>query len=165
MSARIAVLEWKPIPGYEMYEVSNMGEVRRGGKLLRQVQNSTGRLGLALCKDGKQNSFQVHRLVMLAFHGPCPDGMEVCHNDGNHLNNKLSNLRYDTRSNNQYDRVKHGTHSSTLKTHCPSGHPYSGSNLRISPNGVDKSGNPKFKRRCRECSRLQNVKQRMKNGS
>jgi hypothetical protein len=149
---------WRDVPGYEgLYQVSDCGRVRsfhRGGRVLRVCPNSTGRLGLVLCLNGSQRSFQVHRLVMAAFVGPCPDGMEVCHNDGNHLNNRLENLRYGTRSDNQYDRVKHGTHTSLLRTHCPSGHPYAGENLAFSPNGLDAGGNPKTKRRCRECSRL-----------
>jgi hypothetical protein len=47
---------------------------------------------------------------MMAFTGPCPDGMEVSHGDGDPSNNHLTNLRYDTRKNNQADRRKHGTH-------------------------------------------------------
>ena len=35
--------------------------------------------------------------------------METCHNDGNPLNNNLSNLRWGTRQDNQLDRNKHGT--------------------------------------------------------
>jgi hypothetical protein len=45
---------------------------------------------------------------MESFVGPCPDGLEVCHNDGNPENNKLSNLRYGTQSSNQIDRIMHG---------------------------------------------------------
>ena len=53
--------------------------------------------------------FYVHRLVLEAFVGPCPDGMESCHNDGNRSNNHVSNLRWDTRKGNFADCVKHGT--------------------------------------------------------
>jgi hypothetical protein len=53
----------------------------------------------------------VHRLVLEAFVGPCPEGMEGCHNDGNRLNNDLSNLRWGTRSDNRDDARKHGTMS------------------------------------------------------
>lgn len=53
----------------------------------------------------------VHRLVLLAFVGPCPDGMEGCHDDNDPRNNCVSNLRWDTMERNQQDRVKHGTHN------------------------------------------------------
>ena len=51
----------------------------------------------------------VQRLVLLAFVGPCPDGMECCHNNGIKTDNRLSNLRWDTRKANAADREHHGT--------------------------------------------------------
>ncbi len=35
--------------------------------------------------------------------------MQCCHNDGNVLNNHIDNLRWDTPSNNNRDKIKHGT--------------------------------------------------------
>ena len=35
--------------------------------------------------------------------------MECCHNDGNPLNNELSNLRWDTHTSNLNDKLRHGT--------------------------------------------------------
>lgn len=60
--------------------------------------------------DGKVKMAYVHRLVLAAFVGPCPPGMEGCHNDGDSCNNRLSNLRWDTRAGNVRDAVRHGTH-------------------------------------------------------
>jgi len=52
----------------------------------------------------------VHRLVLTAFTGPCPTGLEACHfPDTNPSNNYLENLRWDTRSANQKDAVRSGT--------------------------------------------------------
>lgn len=51
----------------------------------------------------------VHRLVLLAFVGPCPDGLQACHNDGDRENNRPDNLRWDTPSSNYADRDRHGT--------------------------------------------------------
>jgi len=51
----------------------------------------------------------VHRLVLTSFAGPCPESKQGCHNDGDSLNNRLENLRWDTLKNNQADRNKHGT--------------------------------------------------------
>jgi hypothetical protein len=57
----------------------------------------------------KSKRFAVHILVWEAFNGRRPEGMQVCHNDGDNRNNTLSNLRLDTRKNNCADRRKHGT--------------------------------------------------------
>ena len=137
---------WRPIPGFEgLYEVSDQGQVksldrerpnkgggtaRIKGRLLKAVTNKDGYKQVDLYKNGKRRMSCVHELVCLAFHGPKPEGMEVCHNDGNRANNRLENLRYDTRSANGYDRVKHGNHFQVNKTHCKRGHLLEGANLR-----------------------------------
>lgn len=56
----------------------------------------------------KKLSIAVHRLVLFAFVGPQPEGMECCHYDGNTTNNRLSNLRWDTPVSNQEDKRRHG---------------------------------------------------------
>lgn len=53
----------------------------------------------------------VHHLVLEAFVGPCPEGMECCHNDGDNSNNRLGNLRWDTKRSNESDKSKHGTNN------------------------------------------------------
>lgn len=53
--------------------------------------------------------FLLHRLVLELFVGPCPEGMECCHGDGDPANNCLSNLRWDTTESNMKDRDLHGT--------------------------------------------------------
>lgn len=50
----------------------------------------------------------VHRMVLAAFVGPCPRGKEACHNNGKHDDNRINNLRWDTKSANLHDRIKHG---------------------------------------------------------
>lgn len=51
----------------------------------------------------------VHRLILEAFKGKCPEGMWGCHNDGNTENNSIDNLRWDYPLNNLLDKVAHGT--------------------------------------------------------
>jgi hypothetical protein len=118
---------WLPIPGYEgFYEASDQGRVK---SLARTVQRSdgrpqpvpervltpkrvtTGRLQVDLYRDGRKQQCQLHRLVLFAFVGPCPEGMEACHSDGDPTNNRLENLRWDTRAGNHADKIQHGTHS------------------------------------------------------
>ena len=50
-----------------------------------------------------------HHVVLTAFVGPRPVGTEVCHRDGNPANNRLGNLRWDTRKANHADAIRHGT--------------------------------------------------------
>jgi len=59
--------------------------------------------------DGKSVSRGVHCLVLAAFVGPCPDGMQGLHGDGNTHNNSLENLRWGTPLTNAEDRAGHGT--------------------------------------------------------
>jgi formamidopyrimidine-DNA glycosylase len=82
---------------------------------------------------------------MLAFIGPCPDGLERRHLDGKYLNDHLDNLAYGTRTENMQDRVKHGGYVNTSKTHCPANHSYDEANTYLDKNGG---------RSCKECGRI-----------
>jgi len=118
---------WKDIYGYEgLYQVSDFGKVksldriRCSGKsykekILKPWKSKYNdidkyRLGISLFKNGIRENFYIHQLVLNSFIGPCPKGMEICHNDGDGENNNLNNLRYDTRKNNHKDKIGHGTH-------------------------------------------------------
>lgn len=122
---------WKPIPGFEGYEVSDHGRVRSYWKrkslgiglgsqsvLCKEPQCILAANGRQSARKGQRGRYPVvginsrahavHRLVMLAFVGPCPDGLIVCHNDDNPENNRLSNLRYDTQASNLADAQRRG---------------------------------------------------------
>lgn len=65
---------------------------------------------MSLRFGGRTVRASVHTLVMEAFVGPCPAGLEVCHGDGDGHNNRLANLRHDTKPANARDRDGHLTH-------------------------------------------------------
>lgn len=136
------------VPGYEgSYEVSDIGEVRsldryvgRGysqclikGRILKQTSTSTtGHLEVELFKESKGWRVGVHRLVLLAFIGPCPDEMQCCHWDDVPTNNVLSNLRWGTQAENMLDRRRvRGT-----DINCPRGHPRNETNLFMHSTGA-----------------------------
>jgi len=119
--------QWKKIPGYEgHYEVSDGGLVRsisraircKGGvrvskdKVLKPTLTRWGYLRVELQKNNEKKKWHVHQLVLLAFVGPRPDGMECAHGNGNRVDNALSNLRYATRKDNHADKAAHGTRQS-----------------------------------------------------
>jgi HNH endonuclease/NUMOD4 motif len=111
---------WLPVPGWEgLYDVSDWGRIRSlprppghlGPKTVRILKGQALKAGyrqVHLCRDGSTAMLYVHRLVMAAFAGPCPEGQEVRHLDGNPGNNRLSNLTYGTHTENAQDMVRHG---------------------------------------------------------
>ncbi len=101
---------FKKIKGYH-YEVSNDGQVRniKTGRILKPNIRRDERLQINLCKNGKEKWFLIHRLVLEAFVGPCPKGMQCCHNNGNPKDNRVVNLRWDTNKNNIKDSIDQGT--------------------------------------------------------
>lgn len=123
---------WRAVVGFEgRYEVSDLGRVRnsRTDHVLSAATSRSGHQRVVLCRDGKGKDMYVHRLVLMAFVGPCPEGMEGCHNDGDATHNDVDNLRWDTRAENNRDAVRHGTHFNMNKTHCPRGHELRSPNL------------------------------------
>lgn len=118
-----AAIEYRTIPGFPWYIAGTDGSIwtRRSsyGRIdesrfvrVKCDLKSTGYVNAILRDEhGKRLCPRVHRLILLTFVGPCPPGMECCHNDGSRSNNALSNLRWDTRSSNAQDRVRHGRHN------------------------------------------------------
>jgi hypothetical protein len=124
--------QWTPVPSHEdTYEVSDQGRVRnwRTGRVLVPTPNWAGYLCVRLAKDGKPHAHRVHRLVLTAFVGPCPDGMETRHLNGDRADNRLVNLAWSTHSANMRDLRRHGTHHLGNKEACKRGHALSGANL------------------------------------
>lgn len=64
-------------------------------------------MAVSLHKKGKQVFCLVHRLVLEAFVGPCPKGMECRHLNGDSGDNRLENLRWGTPRENAADRAAH----------------------------------------------------------
>lgn len=140
---------WCPIPEYEgLYEVSDEGRImslRRSRVMKLNAVNKVGYLQATLTRDGCASHRYVHRLVLEAFVGPCPPSMQCRHLNGDATDNRLVNLAWGTASENNYDRVRHGTHSHSKRTHCPKGHPLDG--VRYNKDGTVKQ------RRCMTCNR------------
>lgn len=139
---------WRPVPGFDGYQVSTLGRVisrrRTRPVVLKPWVTPKGYHFVRLWTDALHSHPKaVHRLVAQAFIGPRPEGMEVRHLDGNPDNNGLDNLTYGSHSQNMHDIVTHGNHSNAKKTHCPQGHEYSPENTIQEPRG----------RRCATCKR------------
>ncbi len=116
---------WKDIPGLEgKYQASTLGRIRSldrpvrvtphgieakrlvRGRILKPGRSADGHLSVVLGREA--GSVPVHTAVAMTFLGPRPEAMDVCHNDGNPENNEVSNLRYDSRTNNILDVYRIG---------------------------------------------------------
>lgn len=153
---------WVPVKGYEgLYEVSDRGRMKslprkdargalRKERLLKPYVMKHGHHQTGLTKDGVTKYHLIHRLVLEAFVGPCPEGMEACHGEGGPSDNRVENIRWDTRSENMKDVARHGRHAGANKTHCVRGHLLSEPNLIVSQLKRDGA------RSCRSCNRAHN---------
>ncbi|MFY3311567.1 MULTISPECIES: NUMOD4 motif-containing HNH endonuclease [Achromobacter] len=108
---------WRPVARYEgRYEVSDLGRVRSlseyrttsGGVLKPWVQNRGYQYVSLRSPGGVKKTFAVHRLVLEAFVGPCPNGCQCAHGDGDPTNNRVENLRWASAAENIADRTAHG---------------------------------------------------------
>jgi hypothetical protein len=108
--------EWRPIEGYEYYEVSNLGRVRSwvdnrwrrrsSPKVLSPHRLTKGYLGVSLSSaPNVSKTIKVHRLVAKAFI-PNPNNLPIVnYKDENKSNNCVSNLEWCT---NKYN-LSYGT--------------------------------------------------------
>lgn len=162
MTELIPAERWASIPGYEGYfEASDLGRVRSidrvvtwkngrkmryRGRMLEPEFSNSGYLYVRLHAFGTTKGMFVHTLVLLAFVGPRPPGMECCHGPGGKLDNRPENLRWGTHSENNRDKTLHGTDHKRNRKRCPLGH------LLIVPNLVPSSAKKGY-RSCWACSR------------
>jgi len=125
---------WVDVCWYPDYLISNMGRVmsktrriryssgvmvEKKGRVLRPCDDSKGYLAVRLYRDRVPKTVRVHRAMLLSFVGnPVPGVDMACHNNGNSLDNRLENLRWDTHMGNVVDRVRHGTELYGEKNHC-----------------------------------------------
>lgn len=113
---------WLPVVGWEgFYEVSDMGRVRsldrwaavRGdgrrlikGRVLKTPTDSWGYPIVHLQVRERSQTVRIHLLVLEAFVGSRPAGLEGCHENDNKLDARLNNLRWDTPASNRQDAIR-----------------------------------------------------------
>lgn len=106
---------WLPVEGFPGYEVSDYGRMYSSkahngqqGRILKP-RISRNHVAAMFWQDGKRYYRYVHRLVLMAFVGPPPEGMSGAHLDGDPFNNHVSNLAWVTHAENMAHMVAHGT--------------------------------------------------------
>ncbi len=101
-----------PVRGFPSYAVSSQGNVwsfkQKTPRKLKPGKERGGHLFVMLSVGGEAKHMLVHRLVLFAFVGPAPEGMECRHLNGDPQDNRLENLCWGTHSQNGLDAAKHG---------------------------------------------------------
>ena len=102
--------EWCRVVDFPAYEVSSLGRVRRGNRILRTSPSGKGYLSLTLSVEGQHFRRYVHRLVCRAFRGPAPTTQhEAAHQNGVKTDNAARNLQWATHGENEKQKISHGT--------------------------------------------------------
>lgn len=157
--------KWLPVVGYEdSYEVSDHGRVRSlarecpakipgqtrtvPAKMLTPYQHGRKHFYVTLSRGGAIKKHKVHRLVLAAFVGPCPEGQFALHWNDDRTDNTLANLRYGTHSENMRDRLRNGNDPNGSRTRCRAGHEYTPENTSWQLNPGDRPY-----RKCKVCDR------------
>jgi hypothetical protein len=116
---------WAPISNFPGYELSTRGRARsfvrtagrNGGRYysdtpkLIGMNSYRGKYRTVSIYDtaGKKHTLPIHILMLETFIGRRPEGMIACHLDDDADHNWIENLRWDTPSANQCDRVRLGS--------------------------------------------------------
>lgn len=118
---RNPAIAYLPIPGFPKYEAGSDGTIWKvlkpttknrhlqAWRLLRGTVDKDGYRYVILRNDAGGFGRRVHRLILLAFCGSCPSGMEGRHLNGIRDDNRLDNLLWDTHISNIADKQLHGT--------------------------------------------------------
>ena len=99
------------VVGFENYLIYDDGRVwsKNGkGMFLKPRVDKDGYLQVFLWKDGKHKNMRVHRLIALYYIENPENKPEVDHFDNNRQNNNISNLRWVSHSENQFNRKSYG---------------------------------------------------------
>lgn len=101
---------WRPVQDYEhLYEVSNIGRLRRINGKIQKIQKTVFGYGrVTLYNKGPYKKIHIHRVVAKAFIENPNNKPEVNHIDGNKLNNVVTNLEWVTKSENRKHAFKIG---------------------------------------------------------
>lgn len=114
-----------PVPGYDSYECSTHGRVRRIGSVECLTPSpAAGKRYLAVCmsKNGRAKTEYVHRIAALTWLGPIPKGYCVHHRDSCRYNNHCGpdgNLEIVTRQQNAAYSHADGTAHVLKGEKCP----------------------------------------------
>ena len=128
------------------------------GRILRPATLKSGHCHVYMSGEQGGRYEYIHRLVLEAFAGECPSGHEACHWNDVPDDNRIENLRWAPRRDNNFDRWRNGRRKNQNDgaTHCKHGHEFTPENTRVSKDGH---------RECKTCKNERQRKRRKANRS
>ena len=90
------------------YFVTEEGNVFRNEKQLKPSKDTGGYLGVNVSKNGIVKRFMIHRMVGECYLDNVNNLPEINHEDGNKSNNRYSNLKWTTSSDNKKHAYNNG---------------------------------------------------------
>jgi hypothetical protein len=113
------------VPSFPGYRVGTDGSVWsingrycvKKWRKLKPWKTYNGYLQLMLYSERKPIVFSVHRLILLSFVGPCPEGMECLHLNNDKQDNRPSNLKWGSQKQNMEQRQQEGGYAIGEKHH------------------------------------------------
>jgi hypothetical protein len=99
--------EWKIC--FENYEISNLGNCRKGDKIIDGSIQNKGYRYFQVQRDNKRINLLFHHLVAKCFIGDRPENLVIDHKDQNKLNNNVDNLHYITQEENMKNTCRYRT--------------------------------------------------------
>lgn len=99
---------WKPVTGFDVYEVSNMGKIRRNGRELRPDKIKSGYSRASFSFMGRHKRALVHRIVAMEFVDGYEPRRPVNHKNGIKTDNRADNLEWSSNRDNIIHAYKNG---------------------------------------------------------
>ncbi len=119
----------RKIKGFEKYQISRGGAIiGKFGRPMKPALTTRGYFQIQFSKNKKVHRRSVHRVVLENFVGPCPEGKECNHINGIKTDNRVENLEWLTKSENQ-------KHSYAIGLICRGGE--KGTCAKLTPKDVD----------------------------
>jgi hypothetical protein len=155
---------WYEIPGFPGYRINHHREVlslKQDEPRVMKTWIEGDYHRVMLRRNGEYVNCKIAYLMLITFVGPRPEGQEICHGSEGSLNDSLTNIRWGTSSENNFDQVEHGTHYEAARDCCDQGHEFTPENTGWRWGKGGKKSGVKC-RRCKECHRINTARCRAK---